>query len=89
MCADNSSPESGEVRRGLNGRMYSVLVQTTPGPIPEQARLPVAFPNLGGEFLGGAILNSGGEFGWGKMRFMEKYLVVSVFISIFVTEFIN
>ena len=58
--ADNSSPESGEVRRGLNGRMSFALLQTTPGPIlckqivpvgraPEQARLPVAFPDSGGE----------------------------------------
>ena len=51
--ADNSSPESGEVGRGLNGRVSWELVQTSPNPIPEQARLPVAFPDSGGEFGAG------------------------------------
>ena len=43
----SSSPESGEVRRGLKKGMFEgefCGLSTTPGSIPEQARLPVAFP---------------------------------------------
>ena len=51
--AEGSSPESGEVRKGLNVRVSWELLQTSPSPIPEQARLPVAFPDSGGEFREG------------------------------------
>ena len=43
---------------GLNLRTTFALLQTSPGPIPEQARLPVAFPDSGEE---------NGACGWGTV----------------------